>query len=344
MEFSRVVVFAGAGASFAVDRSSYPTTVGFFEQLPDDIRNHRLIRGLVPHFEKKFSPGPADVEKVLWCLGELIEHFRQVNDPQSALSWVIPNNMLQEALKLPHPVNHYAGTAHQALAHLIDLRDRINAALYDCYSNTPSAEQLASNWLPLLTGLKNRKIWTDIVTTNYDIVIEEAVRISKCDIGFGRTDSIVSRLDEGIWRDGILTDKSPYKDGLLTKLHGSLNWERDRDNGIAFGGMLYKSRHEHHVAIYPGFKGTPRDEPFVTFHNYFESAIRDCDALIFIGFAFRDEHINDLLSRNITKSQAVVVINPERIACPIKVDRYISSGFSEESVGETMMVLNEALG
>lgn len=344
MNSSRVMVFAGAGASFAVDRSSYPTTVGFYEQLPDEIRSHDLVRGLAAHFEKKFSSGPADIEKLLWSLGELIDHFKQVNDPSSALSWVIPNNMLQEALKLPHPVNHYSGTARQALPKLIDLRDRINAALYDCYSNIPSSEQLAQNWLPLLSGLKARKCWTDIVTTNYDIVIEEAIRVSRCDVGFGRTDSVVNKLNEEIWRDGLVLDKLPYQDGLLTKLHGSLNWERDRDNQIAFGGMMYKSRHEHHVAIYPGFKGIPRDEPFVAFHNYFERAVRESDVLIFIGFAFRDDYINDLLSRSIDSNrQIVVLINPDEVESPISPVKHISAGFSDESVAAALAIVEQII-
>ena len=33
-----ILIFAGAGASYSIDKEQYPTTVEFWERLPDEIK------------------------------------------------------------------------------------------------------------------------------------------------------------------------------------------------------------------------------------------------------------------------------------------------------------------
>jgi hypothetical protein len=63
------------------------------------------------------------------------------------------------------------------------------------------------------------------------------------------------------------------------------------------------------LILYPGFKGMASHEPFSTFHTYFRNQIRVSTHILFIGFAFRDEHIETIL-REIGPNRQVANWNP----------------------------------
>jgi hypothetical protein len=67
----QVVVFAGAGASKAVDADSYPTTVDFFSGLPKSVTSNRLFTNLVEFLKQEDSGRILDIELVLWALHQL---------------------------------------------------------------------------------------------------------------------------------------------------------------------------------------------------------------------------------------------------------------------------------
>ena len=68
---------------------------------------------------------------------------------------------------------------------------------------------------------------------------------------------------------------------------------------------------DRNVVLYPGYKGAADNEPFATFHSHFESCLKKTDIIVFIGFAFRDRHINDILESHFSRRRIeVVVLNP----------------------------------
>jgi hypothetical protein len=223
---------------------------------------------------------------------------------------VLSHGILPKLLGSDQGVGSFAQVASRGANHLRRLRDRINASLYDVYGETPEASEIDQNWAPLVRGLLGKNYWVDFFTTNYDLVLEAVVDASGRDVGYGQGPGAVRQLDLEVWRKSLLDEAfRPYQDGLITKLHGSLNWERDR-RGVVFGGPTFKSSHDHHVAIYPGFKGAPTAEPFSLMHDYFERALQSADLLIFIGFAFRDEYLNTLISRAPLSKKKKFVIDP----------------------------------
>jgi hypothetical protein len=137
--------------------------------------------------------------------------------------------------------------------------------------------------------------------------------------------------------------------GLLTKLHGSVEWSRDEQAGadgtIYLSDPLFKGSDDRHVILYPGFKGLPDREPFGTFHSYFEKILRTASRMIFIGFAFRDDHINRLLRRLNRPECQIVVLNPdEGLSIPLPSDcyRHISHPFDATGIEETLNYLRNA--
>lgn len=332
---AKILVFAGAGASFAVNKEKYPTTAGFIGRFPESLAGEQFFQHIKANLARKFGDGTPDVEKILWCIEELIEYFQKANDPKSPASWFLPNNILPSLIGAPSgDVVSYARMARSATNSLVNIRDRINAHLYEVYGDTPTKSELSRNWGILLPELISKDWWVDLVTTNYDLVIESAVDSYDLEIGYGQTRAAVPKLDTEKWRAALIKGDRPYKNGLITKLHGSLNWERDKRNGIVLGGVEFKTEHRHHVAIYPGFKGVPKDEPFSLFHDYFERSLQEAECLVFIGFAFRDEYINTLLLR--APQKRCFVIDPSDLTeMPSSLrDRitHIKQGFGKDSV------------
>ena len=342
-ERGRIVVFAGAGASFAVNKNKYPTTAGFLEKFPEDLKQNQLIGYISNHFKVRFGDGTPDVEKILWCLGELLAYLELTQDNKSPVNWLLPGNTLPGLLQIEGNVSAFAAVAKKAIPQIKSLQDRINAQLYDVYGELPVPEELESNWTYLLNDLAKKDLWLDLVTTNYDLVLESAVDLLDGEIGYGQQRGAVPFLDLSRWKKYLTEKKLPYQSGLITKLHGSVNWERNRDQ-VVFSGTTFKSDHKHHAAIYPGFKGVPTDEPFSLLHDYFERALERANHVVFIGFAFRDEYINQLLRRSFQKNQVVVVDPTDLPNMPRDLRsrvHHIKSGFGKEAVKQVLFLLKE---
>ncbi len=300
-----------------------------------------MIQALAQRLPEKFGPGPEDVEKILWCLEELHEYLTALNQPKHPASWFLPNNQLPGLVGSRHEVSSYVAAARDGLPVISALKGQIAAKVYEFYSRVPSQESLRLNWQELFNILASKSYWPDIVTTNYDLVIEHAAEFAGQSINYGRGRGVVSALDVDVWKR-LLADPEyvPSDMGLLTKLHGSVNWLRE-NNKIIFGGTEFKGDHAYHGVIYPGFKGVPKDEPFSLLHSYLEAAIQRADVIIFIGFAFRDEYITTCLERNIG-SKVIHLIDPSDVAVPAAIAgsvRHIKHGFDAKA----MSVLRAAI-
>ena len=326
-----------------MDSTRFPTTVQFFERLPKKLATDPLVGLLKVRCADKFGPGPVDVEKILWSLSELEDFFSRVSDRASPVQWVSENNAIQTAVSSQHGINQFVHLSSVASARIRSLKEAISALVFDFYSHEPDGSELDDTWNPLLTGLSKKGYWLDLVTTNYDLIIETSIRATKLAIGNGFREGPVRRLNIDTWRDVVNgTALSPYSDGLLTKLHGSVHWELERESDVVLGGTQFKGSHTRHALISPGFKGQPQREPFVSFHDYLESAIRNCHVALFIGFAFRDDHINDILLRNLGKKRAYCIDPSDLGYAPRRIKESLThfpNFFDKTSVNSILAVL-----
>ena len=229
--------------------------------------------------------------------------------------------------------------------------DLINRQVYDFYSRIPDREALATTWLPLLEALLGRgtRQRVEIFTTNYDLVLERAAEMvggpaSDRPISTGRTGGLQTRLDLDQWRPAARATADPRSSrGLVTKLHGSVDWSRVGD-AIFVGEPGYKGSEERHVIIYPGYKGAFDREPFTIFDAHFRAAAAEATDLIFVGFAFRDEHINNILRQATNPQAKIVVIDPadvgERMPYSRERVKYLRRGFDKKAAQRCMAVLS----
>jgi hypothetical protein len=225
------------------------------------------------------------------------------------------------------------------LAQCKTLIDAINSKVYELYGKEPSTEELSGNWSHLLQEIKQKGWVYDIFTTNYDVAIETALSIDKSlntDRFLGLKNIHNKQLDIKRW------ENPSENEGLLTKLHGSVNWQwGPTKEDIYVSAPVFTGLHENHAIIYPGFKGESQLAFFSPMHNYFSEKLSKSHLIIFIGFAFRDEYINNILAENIDQNTKIAVIDPcKKINFPIRRRKpmHISGVFNKNSIDSAFSI------
>src|SRR5262249_3605529 len=138
MERSNVVVFAGAGASKAVNASEYPTTIEFFERLPHAISNHTVFGLATEYLSTNLSKeAPPDIEQVLWVLQELDAFMKVTSDPDAVAGWFLRGERLLRVLGITGNYGHLIDNTPKIREIVAALISQINAQVYDFYQRQP---------------------------------------------------------------------------------------------------------------------------------------------------------------------------------------------------------------
>jgi SIR2-like domain len=335
----RVLVFAGAGASKAVNSDSFPTTKEFFDELLSPITDDTLFQFCLEYIKSFNNDDTVDIEQVLWALQSLYEFYGNISNPKDISGYSIKNNLIDKLFQ-GHNTGHLLGISVNIRQRIGDLIDSINQIVYDLYAYEPSKAELENNWIELILNLNGVGKKLDIFTTNYDAVIEAALNDingeATARINRGISGNVRQILDLSNW-----INSSSQTDVLLTKLHGSLDWKLSGDK-IHIGDPVFTGYHNKQAIIYPGFKGSSTLSFFAIFHEYLAQAISESSVLIFIGFAFRDEYINELIRENLPTNCKVYVINPDKsIKFPSRRSKpqYIHGGFDLKSIEQIQKYL-----
>ena len=331
-----ILVFAGAGASYAICPDLYPTMDKFPDRLSPYVKSHSWYDAAVKYLKSRHEP--INIEVVLKLLDEIREYCDNSTPVGSFAGWVLRERLesLKPALQTRLnrlDLKEFFTQLQITKRELDELSKVIYTDLYRCYSPQPPSSRL-KDWITLLEAIASPCGGLEIFTTNYDRVLEEVINESQQlvrNVPNEREakDRVLGRRYDGRepWIDLCYWCPShslPEGNRVrLTKLHGSVDWQRESpyialDNAAAeatdrllrgeTGGMQSIERkilisrpndtssRYSDVLIYPGFKGESQDEPFVTFRDHFHRVVKEAKAAIFIGYSFRDKYIKDILS------------------------------------------------
>ena len=303
-----ILVFVGAGGSAAVNADKFPTTVEFFERLPTYITEEALFVEIRSFLQAQKPGQPIDIEEILWNLDTLRQYFRASCDTAGIAGWIMADQRMEPLAGVGSLADLsllLTGMRQLEEGPIRTLEDRINALVYDFFGKDPLDDELR-DWVNLLQGLSRRDSSIEIFTTNYDVLLELAINRAGIDVETGRiSNEIHMRLDTTFWD----APGEPIEDkvGRLTKLHGSVDWQF-RNGDIVIGNSFFTGQHQNHLILYPGNKGEPESELFRKFHQHLLAVVENADVAIFIGYAFRDQYINSILS-NLNSKTAVILIN-----------------------------------
>ena len=147
-----------------------------------------------------------------------------------------------------------------------------------------------------------------IITTNYDLIIEEYCGHTTKEYinGFTRRTS----PPKGIWNnDWNLKSQDAIH---YIKLHGSINWHDEDNNGkIVEIGAPGVRNSKQDIMIMPtlGEKDYGR-MPFCQLLERFENVLKEVDLLVVIGFSYRDEKLNEIIKKELKEKLILLSISP----------------------------------
>ena len=347
-----ILVFVGAGGSAAVDPKQYPTTRGFFKQLPERVTSDALFTKVCEFLKSQHGIKEPDIEDVLEVLDELQADCQNIADSTTVIGWAMRNSGLIKGINMPSAFQE--SIAALGREHIPTLSSTIKEQIYELYDKTPDSEKLA-DWVRLLKGLVKISPALEVFTTNYDRVLENVIREADVEIETGRkSDGIQTRLDTSPWEDFVPVDLLGPS-GRLTKLHGSVDWQRSNE-GINIS-EVFTGNHQNHRILYPGYKGEPTEEPFRTFHEHLRKVVNEkyesLTVAIFIGFAFRDDYINRILANLppetpkfvITKSAGDLIDNTPPTGAPFTdTCLHWRGGFTAKTAEDCLLAISTATG
>ena len=269
-----ITFFMGAGASVI---AGLPTTVELLQELK---RNHsndaiRLLE-LYPN---------SDIEYLLYD----IEEFSRYE-----------NSLLNATL-----ASYASRTLDEIKKNMDDLRREILHILFRLFAvSDGNIERYHSAFRHIAKTRQQSHV--RIVTTNYDMLIEETCHKG----GIAITDGF--RLQVGGLRARWADDWEHVTESVeLVKLHGSLNW-RQRSDGIVKESSDFKPNEGQDLLIAPtlGNKNYDKSTIFTTLFERFKRILGDTDALVAIGTSWRDKEIAEQVKRRLNTSIKILTIGP----------------------------------
>jgi hypothetical protein len=152
-----------------------------------------------------------------------------------------------------------------------------------------------------------------IFSLNYDMCVERACGISNVCRGF-RPEELPDGRIRKVWKDGQMDDSFAEESAVrLYKLHGSLDWRRDKDSRLLYcedSPDPCADIDDYQLIFGTSYKLSYQD-PFL----YQISELRKYSAkarlIIAIGYGYNDDHINEILGKAIQQKEDVILYSVE---------------------------------
>jgi len=162
-----------------------------------------------------------------------------------------------------------------------------------------------SNIFNTLLQSHPRKV--DVITTNYDRLIEYSADKVNAEIQMGFKGEYMKRLDK------IDTQPKPnQKSIVLCKVHGSLDWfKKEKGNQIISLPNSENILNDFQpVIVTPGIHKyqETHNEPFRTMINAADTLISEATSFLCIGYGFNDDHLHPKLINQIESLEKEIVI------------------------------------
>ena len=149
----RIALFAGAGASKAVDSVSYPTTVEFFDKLPEDIRSDPQFLFVEQFLRESGRDRLIDIEEILWGLQTLLDFCRNATRGEGLIGHALAHDRLAHLIAPSWSHGHLAQALSRLTGDFSQIISKINALVFDLYGEAPSGRDIRTTGCGFLKPL-----------------------------------------------------------------------------------------------------------------------------------------------------------------------------------------------
>lgn len=169
-----------------------------------------------------------------------------------------------------------------------------------------------------LSGKDGNKF--SVITTNYDVLIEEAASENNFVIFDGFNFTPLPKFDSNMfgWNlvkeiQNVNTREVEYKDKTfnLVKIHGSLTWEKQDNGDIVRKNKDSITETDKMVMVFPSsdkFAQSYQEPYFELFTKFQELIKRPNTLLISSGFSFADDHISKMITQALKNNSSLKLL------------------------------------
>lgn len=144
----------------------------------------------------------------------------------------------------------------------------------------------------------------DVVTTNYDCILEYALSKAGYNFTDGFTGRPLSKFNSEFFSKGKIIN--------LIKVHGSLNWFSDNNDNVFYLPCEYKFDSLKYAMVLPARERKYHEafikEPYRTLIGKSDDIIENANSFFVIGFGFNDEHLTPKIDGKIKTGTPIVII------------------------------------
>ena len=304
-KYSNIVFLAGAGASVVGGNSNYGKTV---KMIADDI------------FVK------LDMSDDLYSLEELAKMCRYKDGNILEKEKFGESDRLDDGFNLedflstlfhyrPYVPDTDTDKFNNSIKKILQLIKENTTYSYD---SKELKHGTLLNFLSNLSGKDGNKF--SVITTNYDVLIEEAAAANNFVIFDGFNFTPLPKFDSNIFEwnlvkevQNINTREVEYKDKTfnLVKIHGSLTWEKQDDGTILRKDKDNITDTDKMVMVFPSSDKYAQSyqEPYFELFTKFQDLIkRPNTLLISSGFSFADVHISKMVTQALKNNTSLKLL------------------------------------
>ena len=317
-KYSNIVFLAGAGASVVGGNPNYGKTV---KMIADD------IFGKLHDMEDLYTLEEL-AEKCKYNNGKILEEG-QIESEDSPLlnsSFNLEDFLSTLFHYRPYVSENEKETFNHSIQKILELIKENTNYSYDSKDLKHGA---LLNFLSSLSGKDGNKF--SVITTNYDVLIEEAAAENNFVIFDGFNFTPLPKFDSNMFEWNLVkevpnvnTREVEYKDKTfnLVKIHGSLTWERQENGSIIRKSKDSITDTNNMVMVFPSSDKFAQSyqEPYFELFTKFQELIKRPNTLLSSsGFSFADDHISKMVTQALKNNSSLKLlvtdynIDPNRV-------------------------------
>ena len=292
--------FLGAGASFFMD---VPTTKELVEKLLNYHRSCKLSALLINYKNKTIEDLYEDINGV-----QKLDNNMVLQNIPSICSGIdddnIDDSMEEEQHICEHPylknISHQSECPKDAL---VDVKNSLNEFVFESLQYDKLRLHDYVNILREMHKISGSKI-TNIITTNYDMLIEDSCNELNL--------NIINGFEKRSNGQGILKRRGNFKGDAgikLLKPHGSLNWHKDDNEYIYSESITLRYAGDKSVWLEP-VPLKKETNLLKQIRNEVYRVLDDCELLIVIGVSFADTFWKKEIEKRLKKGMRMLYISP----------------------------------
>ncbi len=217
----------------------------------------------------------------------------------------MPN--LEEILSHIRSLRQVVGTGEARGLNISELNDldisicnKINNCVCESLTEKTTPYHKVAAWIRSIS----RSVPVEIFTTNYDLLMEQALEELKIPYFDGFSGSRYTFFDTHTIED----DQLPSSWARLWKLHGSINWYFN-ENGLVYRASSPIGK-DHRQVIHPSHLkyDESRKMPYLAMIDRLKAFLKNPSSLLITcGYSYRDMHLNDVINQGLLSNPSALV-------------------------------------